>query len=297
MRVAAIQTTAGADRDDNLAAADALVDRAAGYGAELVVLPEYFSAAGTPDVLRAGAEPLDGPTVTWASGAAARHGIHLVAGTFPEAAPGTDGGRLSNTSCLLGPDGAVLATYRKIHLFDVALRGVAFRESDTIAPGDETCVVPLTGRRSGDRHTGGGADEPVLGMSICYDLRFPELYRMLALGGATVVCVPSAFTATTGPAHWELLLRARAVEDQLFVIGAGQVGELPPGMPRCYGHSMIVDPWGVVLAERTDPTPGVVTADLDLTALADVRRRLPVLANRRPDAYRGLHGDDRGTTD
>ncbi len=285
MRAAAIQTTAGDDRAANLMAAGALVEEAAGAGADLVVLPEYFSVAGTPEVLRAGAEALDGPTVTWASTLAARLGIHLVAGSFPEVARAGDG-RLSNTSCLLGPDGTVLGVYRKIHLFDVALRGVASRESDTIAPGGDTCVVPLS--------TTPGA---VLGMTLCYDVRFPELYRMLALDGATVVTVPAAFTAATGPAHWELLLRARAVEDQVFIIGAGQVGELPVGMPRCHGHSMIVDPWGEVLAERTDPTPGVVVADLDLDGLADVRERLPVLANRQPAAYRGLHGDSRGTTD
>jgi predicted amidohydrolase len=294
MRAAAIQTTAGADRDANLATAGTLVAEAAAGGAELVVLPEYFSVAGSPDVLRAGAETLDGPTVTWASGLAARLGIHLVAGSFPEVARGDDG-RLSNTSCLLGPDGSVLATYRKIHLFDVALRGVAFRESDTIAPGGETCVVPLVG--PGPPVGAGDGDRAVLGMTLCYDVRFPELYRMLALEGATVVCVPAAFTAATGPAHWELLLRARAVEDQVFVIGAGQVGDLPAGMPRGHGHSMIVDPWGVVLAERTDPSPGIVAADLDLAALGDIRARLPVLANRQPGAYRGLHGDDRGTTD
>ncbi len=142
-------------------------------------------------------------------------------------------------------------------------------------------------------HTG---ETPVLGLTLCYDVRFPELYRMLALDGATVISVPAAFTAATGPAHWELLLRARAVEDQVFVIGSGQVGELPAGMPRCHGHSMIVDPWGTVLAERTDPSPGVVVADLDFAYLSAVRARLPVLANRQPGAYVGLHGNDRGTT-
>ena len=288
MRVAAIQTTAGDDRDANLAAAGHLVDEAAAAGAELVVLPEYFSVAGTPDVLRSRAEPLDGPTVSWASDAAARHRIHLVAGSFPERTGRTDG-RLGNTSCLIGPDGATLAVYRKIHLFDVALRGVDFRESDTIAPGESAVVVPLTG-------TGDAAEPPVLGLSLCYDVRFPELYRVLALDGATVVTVPAAFTAATGPAHWELLLRARAVEEQVFVVGAAQVGELPAGMPRCHGHSMIVDPWGTVMAERTDPSPGVVLADLDLSFLADVRSRLPVLANRQPRAYVCAHGIDRGTT-
>ncbi|HEX7444385.1 MAG TPA: nitrilase-related carbon-nitrogen hydrolase, partial [Acidimicrobiales bacterium] len=195
---------------------------------------------------------------------------------------------LANTSCLLAPDGTVVAVYRKIHLFDVALRGVEFRESATIAPGSTAAVVPLGATCTGET--------PVLGLTLCYDIRFPELYRMLALDGATVITVPAAFTAATGPAHWELLLRARAVEEQVFVIGSAQVGELPAGMPRCHGHSMIVDPWGTVLAERTDPSPGVVVADLDFAYLSAVRARLPVLANRQPGAYVGLHGNDRGTT-
>jgi len=287
MRVAAIQTTAGDDRDANLTAAGTLVAEAAEAGAELVVLPEYFSVAGTPEVLRAGSEAIDGPTVSWAAATAVRHGIHLVAGSFPERTGATDG-RLANTSCLLAPDGTVLAAYRKIHLFDVALRGVEFRESATIAPGSTTAVVPLGATSTGET--------AVLGLTLCYDIRFPELYRMLALDGATVITVPAAFTAATGPAHWELLLRARAVEEQVFVIGSGQVGELPAGMPRCHGHSMIVDPWGTVLAERTEPSPGVVVADLDFAYLSAVRARLPVLANRQPGAYVGLHGNDRGTT-
>ena len=153
-------------------------------------------------------------------------------------------------------------------------------------------MVPLAPIVADGTGTGAGI---VVGLTLCYDIRFPELYRMLALAGATVVTVPAAFTATTGPAHWELLLRARAVEDQVFVIGAGQVGESRRACRRCHGHSMVVDPWGVVLAERSDPSPGVVVADLDIAGLGDVRARLPVLANRRPDAYRGLHGDDRGT--
>jgi predicted amidohydrolase len=298
MRVAAIQTTAGVDRDTNLAAAGVLVEEAAATGARLIVLPEYFSVSGTPEVLASGAEGLDGPTVSWASTLAARLKVHLLAGSFPERSrPGVR--RLSNTSCLLGPDGGLLAVYRKIHLFDVTLRGIAFRESDTIAPGDEVVVIPL-GPDGPDRPVADGSavdgPVPVLGLSLCYDIRFPEIYRMMALRGATVVAVPAAFTAATGPAHWELLLRARAVEDQVFVIGSGQVGTLPSGMPRCHGHSMIVDPWGVVLAERTDPDPGVVVAEIDLAGLADVRSRLPVLANRQPGAYRGLHGNDRGRT-
>jgi predicted amidohydrolase len=290
MRVAAIQTTAGPEREGNLRAAGRLVEAAAEDGAELVVLPEYFSVAGSPTVLRQKAESLTGPTVTWASRLAARWGIRLLAGSFPERADGrsesaaqsgpTDG-RLFNTSCLIGPTGTVEAVYRKIHLFDVDLGATRFCESATIAPGEELCTVAL------DRSSGPvDQPSPVLGLSICYDLRFPELYRILTLLGATVITVPAAFTAATGPAHWELLLRARAVENQVFVIGAGQVGELPPGMPACHGHSMIVDPWGTVMAVRADPTPGVIIADLDGGEQQRIRSELPVLANRRPGAYR-----------
>lgn len=285
MRVAAIQTTATAERDVNLKAAGELVDTAADAGAELVVLPELFSVAGGSAHLRAHAEGLEGPTVSWASDLARRHRIWLLAGSFPEVphldparGPGADR-RLRNTSCLLDPEGAVAATYRKIHLFDVDVAGAAHRESDTIAPGETLALAPMASPSDG------GGPPVMLGLSICYDLRFPELYRALALGGASVVAVPSAFTAATGPDHWEVLLRARAIEDQVFVIAAGQVGRLPPGMADAHGHSMIVDPWGAVLAERTDPSPGVVTADLDFERQRRIRLELPVLAHRRPETY------------
>jgi predicted amidohydrolase len=280
-RVAAVQTTAGPDRRANLEAAATLVERAASDGAALVVLPEYFSVAGDPTVLRGNAETLSGPTVAWSSELARRLGIRLVAGSFPERIPGEGGPstRLFNTSCLIGPDGSIASVYRKIHLFDVRLGG-GFRESDTFTPGDRLGVSAVDGP------TIDGAPRVAVGLSLCYDLRFPEMFGTMALRGATAVAVPAAFTATTGPAHWELLLRARAVENQVFMIGAGQVGQLPPGMPPCHGHSMIVDPWGTVIAERVDPSPGVVVVDLDLDGQAMVRDQLPVLAHRRPAAYR-----------
>ncbi len=284
MRVAAIQTTAGSDRNANFAAGDLLVAEAADQGAALVVLPEWSSVAGSRRVLHAAAEDLEGPTLTWASATADRLGIHLVAGSFPERC---EDGRIANTSCLVGPDGSLLAVYRKIHLFDVSVPGAEFRESDTIAPGDSAVVAVMAASDASP------TPPPVIGLSLCYDVRFPELYRVLTLAGATVLVVPAAFTAVTGPAHWELLLRARAVENACFVIGAGQVGQLPHGMPACHGHSMIVDPWGVVVAERAEPSPGIVMADLDLADQARIRRELPVLANRRPEAYRGLHGIDK----
>jgi predicted amidohydrolase len=216
----------------------------------------------------------------------------VLAGSIPED-PGPDGGphrRLFNTSCLIGPTGSIEAVYRKIHLFDVTLDGAGFRESATIAPGEELCVTPLGPTAS---HPGGRS--PVLGLSLCYDLRFPEMYRIMTLLGATVVAVPAAFTARTGPSHWELLLRARAAENQVFVIAAGQVGDLPAGMPACHGHSMIVDPWGTIIAEQVDDNPGVIVADLDLDDQQRIRSELPVLANRRPGAYRWPDEQPRGT--
>lgn len=291
MRVAAIQTTAGPDRRRNLDDAGSLVHRAVGEGARLVVLPEYFSVAGDPEYLRHHAEPLDGPTVTWASGLAARLGIGLVAGSFPERRH--DSGETAadrrpfNTSCLIGPSGSVEAVYRKIHLFDVSLPGTDSRESAAIAPGNEVSVTAM-GIPPGS--SGAEPSDPeqtaMVGLSLCYDLRFPEIYRIMTLLGATVITVPAAFTAATGPAHWQLLLRARAVENQVYVIAAGQEGKLPPGMPACHGHSMIVDPWGTVLAERAEPGPGIVVADLDAGLQRKIRSELPVLANRRPEAYR-----------
>ncbi len=298
MRVAAIQTTAGPDRQANLDGAGALVEEAATGGASLVVLPEYFSVAGSPPHLRSQAEALDGPTVTWASRLARRLQIYLLAGTFPERGDGPDGTvRPSNTSCLIDPTGSVQAVYRKIHLFDVSIGTATVCESAAITPGTDLCVTTLGVTPLGEVPGATGALSPVLGLSICYDLRFPEMYRIMALEGATVITVPSAFTTATGPAHWELLLRARAVENQVFIIGAGQVGQLPPGMPPCHGHSMIVDPWGTVIAERDEPSPGVVLADLDWKRQQQIRSELPVLAHRRPEAYRWPGEKRRGGTE
>jgi predicted amidohydrolase len=274
MRVAAVQTTASADRPGNLAAARERVTAAVGDGAELVVLPELFSLYGNAPTLRAGAEPLDGPTAQWAAEVASDHRIWLVAGSFVEAVAR---GRNHNTSVLVGPDGTVAAAYRKLHLFDVDVPGAMTRESDAVAPGDAVVSATVT--------LGDGGLLPI-GLTICYDLRFPELYRLLSLAGALVIVVPSAFSAATGPAHWEVLLRARAIENQVFVIAADQVGALSPSF-AAYGHSMIVDPWGTILAERPEGE-GHVVADLDLAAQQETRSLLPSLAHRRPATYTGL---------
>jgi predicted amidohydrolase len=268
MRAAAVQLNSSADKDRNLEVTERLVAEAASAGAELVVLPEKWNLLGDADVLRAGAEPVDGPTIRAASEWAVRHGIDLVAGSIAERADGEE--RLFNTSVLIGRDGGVAAAYRKIHMFDVDVGGVTYRESAHEQPGDEIVTAAAAGAE--------------IGLTVCYDLRFPELYRILAIRGARVITVPSAFTMATGRDHWEVLLRARAIENQAFVVAANQVGEAPPHYSS-YGRSAIVDPWGIVLAEAPDRECFIV-AELDLAAQERVREQLPSLANRRPEAYR-----------
>jgi len=269
MRAAAVQLNATPDLDRNLERADRHTRAAAADGAQLVVLPEKWSALGRGEALIAGAQPLDGAAISWARAIAGELGIDLVAGSIAERVEGQE--RLHNTSVHVGPDGEIRATYRKVHLFDVVVDGTVYRESEHERPGDEL-VVSAT------------ADGVELGLSICYDLRFPELYRILAVGGARIFSVPAAFTVPTTRDHWEILLRARAIEDQAFVIAANQIGEHEAGL-RSGGRSMIVDPWGLVLALAPD-REGHIVADLDLEAQARTRRELPALANRRPSAYR-----------
>jgi predicted amidohydrolase len=268
VRVAAVQLTSTVDRERNLATADRLTRAAAAAGAELVVLPEKWPVLGTPEETAAGAEPLDGPTLTWARDIARELGIELVAGSIAERVPGREKG--SNTSVHIGPDGEDRAVYRKIHMFDVEVGGRVYRESEHEQAGDEVVVSET-------------ADGVGLGLTVCYDLRFPELYRILAIRGAQVITVSAAFTLATTREHWEVLLRARAIEDQAFVIASNQVGEHAKGY-RSGGRSMIVDPWGVVLAQAPD-SETFITAELDLERQAEIRRTLPSLANRRPGAY------------
>ncbi len=268
MRAGAVQLNATQDTDRNLVAADRLVRRAAAQGAELIVLPEKWSVLGAADQIAAGAQPLDGECITWARGVAREFGIDLVAGSIAERVE--DREKNSNTSVHVAPDGEVRAVYRKIHMFDVEVDGTVYAESEREQPGDEAIVSRL-------------ADGAGLGMSICYDVRFPELYQALVAGGAEVITVPAAFTLPTTRDHWELLLRARAIETQSFVIGANQIGSHPGGY-RSGGRSMIVDPWGLVLATAADAETAIV-ADLDFSLLRDVRRRLPSLTHRRPEIY------------
>jgi predicted amidohydrolase len=268
VRVAAVQLNSNGDKARNLAAAERLVRAAAADGAELVALPEKWNLLASGEEMAAGAEALDGSSLGAARLWARDLGIHLLAGSIAER--GEDGGKAFNTSVLIGPDGADIASYRKLHMFDVDAGGVAYRESEYEQAGEEIVSAPVDGLE--------------LGLTICYDLRFPELYRILAVRGAGLIAVPSAFTAATGRDHWEVLLRARAIENQAFVIAPNQVGEAPPHYSS-YGHSAIVDPWGVVLAAAPDEEC-FVAAELDLGAQERTREQLPSLANRRPQAYR-----------
>jgi deaminated glutathione amidase len=265
VRVAAVQLNSNGDKARNLAAAERLVRAAAADGAKLVALPEKWNLLGSGGEIAAGAEPLGGPSLAAARGWARELGIHLLAGSIAE----RDEGKVFNTSVLIGPEGADLAAYRKIHMFDVEAGGIAYRESEYEQAGGEIVSAAVDGLE--------------LGLTVCYDLRFPELYRILALRGARLIAVPSAFTAITGRDHWQVLLRARAIENQVFVIAPDQVGEAPPYYSS-YGRSTIVDPWGVELATAPDGEC-FVAAELDLAGQERTREQLPSLINRRPQAY------------
>jgi predicted amidohydrolase len=255
---AAVQTNAGPDLVANLERARSLVRRAAGRGAVLVVLPEVFAWRGPGADEAAAASAIPGRVSDFLCELAAELRIVLVGGSFLECVPDSD--KCFNTSLVVDADGTLRASYRKMHLFDVEIAAqVCVRESETRLAGNETvtATTPLG----------------TLGLSICYDLRFPELYRRLARAGATVITVPSAFTFLTGAAHWEPLLRARAIENQVYVIAPNQCGKSPHGF-HDYGNSMIVDPWGTVLARAADGEQ-VITAEIDTEHLARVRREMP----------------------
>jgi deaminated glutathione amidase len=268
MKAAVVQLNSGADVEANIAAADLHVRAAAADGATLVVLPEKWTVMGGEAELRAGAQKHDGPAIAWARATARELTVDLVAGSIAERVEGRE--KLSNTTVHVGPDGEVRAVYRKLHMFDVEVDGHQYRESDSDEPGAEIVLSEM-------------ANGTKLGLSICYDVRFPEVHRILALRGARVIALPAAFTLLTTRDHWTSLIRARAIENQVFIVAANQVGA-HPGNHRSGGHSMIVDPWGVVLAQASDVV-GHVTAELDLEQQADIRQRLPVLQHRRPDAY------------
>lgn len=271
VRVAALQMTSGTEPRPNLDALEALARQAAEEGAEYALSPEVSIVfAENREGLRAVAGPWENNFALARCGQIARDtGLHLHLGSLAVALPD---GRFANRSVLFSPDGEITATYDKIHLFDATLPGVReYRESATYAGGDTAVVTEAAGLK--------------LGLTICYDVRFPALHRALAVAGAELIAVPAAFTVPTGEAHWEVLLRARAIETGCFVIAAAQAGQHQNGRST-YGHSMIVDPWGKVLGQLGGDGPGVLIADIDPNAVAEARGRVPALANAREFAIR-----------
>jgi predicted amidohydrolase len=260
----AVQMTSGPDREKNLATALRLVGEAADLGARLVALPENFGFMGPEEQRLAGAEPLEGPTLSAVRELARRRRIWIVAGSVSEKVDAP--GKTANTSVLVSDEGELAAAYRKIHLFDVNIPdGARYAESASVLPGDRpvTAATPLG----------------TIGLTVCYDLRFPELYRKLSEAGADVITIPAAFTLYTGKDHWEVLVRARAIENLAYVIAPAQVGRHSQNR-LTFGNAMIVDPWGVVLARCPDGE-GVCVAPFSPERLRRVRAELPALSHRR----------------
>ncbi|MEY2892174.1 MAG: hypothetical protein RJA98_2082 [Pseudomonadota bacterium] len=300
MKIAALQMVSGPDRDENLAHAEALIQQAAAAGAQLVALPEYFCLMGQSDRDKlAIAEPgvalgqtvaatdTQRPMQAMLSRAARKHELWVIGGTLPLQLAGADPAapvqRVRNACTVWAPDGTLAARYDKIHLFSFDNGRERYDEARVLEAGDTPvafdALLPAVLATSADAISAAGAVPLRVGLSICYDLRFPELFRALMARPCDLIAVPAAFTHTTGLAHWELLLRARAVENQCFVIAPAQ-GGLHPNGRRTWGHSLVIDPWGEVLAVQAEGE-GVVLADIDLQRLADVRRQLPALGHRR----------------
>jgi predicted amidohydrolase len=270
--VAAVQLHSRDDKAANIAAAEAAITQAAERGARLVVLPELWTYLGPAEGNRPNAESIPGPVSDLLGALAQRYGLVLHGGSIFELPAGSSGdAHPFNTALLFGPDGQLVTTYRKLHLFDATPDETAepYRESASVSAGSEIVTAEIEGLR--------------LGLATCYDLRFPELFRALARKGAQVFLLPAAFTLETGRDHWEPLIRARAIENGCFFIAADNFGSFPPHR-MTYGHSMIVDPWGTVLAQAPDE-PTVVVTEIDLDRVADVRRRIPSLAHRRADVF------------
>lgn len=271
LNVTLVQLSAGPDKGKNVEHACEMVEEAARAGAHFVLLPEVFSFVADASLWQEAAEPIPGPTTDRLAAVARKHRIHLLGGSILELR--RDAAKCSNTSFLIGPTGEIVARYRKMHLFKVTLPdGIVFDEIDHGVPGEDIVVVETDFGR--------------LGMTICYDLRFPELYRTLTLRGAQIITVPSAFTAFTGQAHWKVLLRARAIENQVFVLAPNQVGTSVTGV-RFHGHSLAVDPWGTVLAEGSQDEE-LLRVEMDTERVAEVRTRLEVLGHVRDDVLKRL---------
>lgn len=270
MKVSVVQLNPQGDKEKNIAKALHFIDEAAKEGADLVSLPEYVDFMGEEKKKFEVAEDIPGGYASTKFQEKAKElGLYIHVGSIREKG---ENGKIYNTSLVIDRHGDIIAKYRKIHLFDVEIEGkVSAKESDSITPGEEIVVV--------DTEFG------KLGLSICYDLRFPELYRTLALQGAKVIFIPAAFTLYTGIHHWETLIKARAIENQCFVVAAGQFGSYPPEHKASFGSSMIVDPWGIVLA-RAPEREGIVTANLNFEDIERTRQNVPCFNHRKPELYR-----------
>ena len=265
--VAAIQFCSNEDKAGNVKLAGKFIDDAVKEGADVVVLPEMFNCCGHTKVMVENAEEIPGDTINALSDRARKLGIYIVCGSIFEK---VDKNRVHNTSVIVGRKGEIVAKYSKIHLFDVDIQEkIRYKESENVVAGKEVVTADMGSVK--------------VGMSICYDLRFCELYRSLALNGAKIIFIPSAFTATTGEFHWEPLVKARAIENQTFVVAANQIGTSPNNI-TCYGNSMVVDPWGRVLAKAEDDE-NVILAEIDLDLQEEVRKEIPLFEHRRTDIY------------
>lgn len=270
VRTAIVQLNARDNLAENLANVEQALERAAAMGAQFVALPEYWTYLGPYAKFDEIAQTISGPAIELLQTQARKHKMIVHGGSIVERHP-QQAGKFHNTSALINRDGELVACYRKIHLFDVTLAsGEKHYESERIVPGNELVTAEIDGI--------------TFGLTVCYDLRFPELYRALALQGAQILLVPAAFTLQTGRDHWEILLRARAIENFCYVVAPAQVGSYPPDR-HSFGRSMIVNPWGIVLAQAPDQ-PTVVMADLDLEQVEQARAQIPSLEHRKPQVYR-----------
>ncbi|HLG65739.1 MAG TPA: carbon-nitrogen hydrolase family protein [Ktedonosporobacter sp.] len=274
VKIAVVQLNTRDHPDENMAAVEQALDRAAAMGAQFVSLPEYWTYLGPYAGFDGAAQTLSGPAIELLQAKARKHKVIVHGGSIVEPHP-QQVGKFQNTSVLINRDGDIVAVYRKIHLFDVVLsNGEKHLESERIVPGDAVVTAEVDGI--------------TFGLSVCYDLRFPELYRSLALQGAQILLVPAGFTLHTGRDHWEVLLRARAIENLCYVVASAQVGTYPPGR-QCFGRSMVIDPWGLVLAQAQD-LPTVIMTEIDLEQIDRVRAQIPSLEHRRPFIADGLSG-------
>lgn len=268
MKVTVVQMNTQNDKQENVEKALNYIDQAAKEGTDLISLPEYFNFLGDDQERQEISEDIPGPTTLALMEKAKEHRLYIHAGSIIEK---TDSQKHYNTTVLINRNGEISGKYRKVHLFDIEIEGkVTAKESDTVKPGNEAVVIDT--------------DFGKVGLSICYDLRFPELYRTMALNGAKILFIPAAFTLYTGIHHWETLLRARAIENQCYVVASGQIGSYPPENKTNFGSSMIIDPWGIVIA-RSSEKEGITTAHIDFEEINRVRQSVPALKHRKPDVY------------